>query len=190
MVLTKKSKAILKKEKMNLTKGGNMKFKSYLYGAYGSNLNLGQMSLRCPKAEPVGSLMLHGWELKFRGVADIEEVEGGTVPIGLWRITQACESALDVYEGYPHLYTKKICTVKGMKEELGTDSVMLYMMQRSEVHPPSMPYLDCIMQGYEDFGLDVDYLRFAIKDAYAKEEATITPKPKQKRLPFKLVSKK
>ena len=188
MVLTKKYRTTLKKEKMNLTKEENMKFKSYLYGAYGSNLNLGQMSLRCPKAEPVGSLMLHGWELKFRGVADIEEVKGGCVPIGLWRITQACESALDVYEGYPHLYTKKICTVKGMKEELGTDSVMLYMMQRSEVHPPSMPYLDCIMQGYEDFGLDVDYLRFAIKDAYAKEERpTYTPKPKQKRL--KLINK-
>ena len=47
-----------------------MKYKKYLYGAYGSNLNIGQMGVRCPNAEPVGSLVLHGWELKFRGVLE------------------------------------------------------------------------------------------------------------------------
>ena len=167
-----------------------MKFKSYLYGAYGSNLNMQQMALRCPRAIPVGSFTLKGWELKFRGVADIEQSDNAEVPIGLWKITQACEHALDIYEGYPHLYGKQICTVKSIKEKLGSDSVMIYMMNREEVYPPSMPYLDCIMQGYEDFGLDVDYLRYAIKDAYAKEQRpTYKPKPKQKTLPLKLLKK-
>ncbi len=158
-----------------------MKYKSYLYGAYGSNLNVNQMKMRCPNAEPVGSLMLHGWELKFRGVADVEEVDNAKVPLGLWRITQTCESALDTYEGYPHLYTKKLCTVKGIEEKLGSEEVMLYIMNSKGITPPSMPYLDCIIKGYKDFGLDEDYLKFALKDAYARETFvdSYTPKPKR-----------
>ncbi len=147
-----------------------MKFKSYLYGAYGSNLNLGQMNLRCPDAEPLGSLLLHGWELKFRGVADIAETNDAVVPIGLWRITQRCEAALDIYEGYPNLYGKKIVTVPNLTDDFDTDKVMLYFMNSTSVYPPSMPYLDCIMEGYDDFGLDETYLKYAIKDAYAREE--------------------
>ena len=42
-----------------------------LYLAYGSNLNKRQMASRCPTARPVGSAMIYGWELCFRGVADI-----------------------------------------------------------------------------------------------------------------------
>lgn len=147
-----------------------MKYKNYLYGAYGSNLNIGQMGMRCPNAEPVGSLVLHGWELKFRGVADIKEEKDAIVPIGLWKITQKCEAALDTYEGYPNLYGKKIIRVPDMEEDFGTDKVMLYFMNSTNVYPPSMPYLNCILEGYNDFGLDESHLKFAIKDAYEHEE--------------------
>lgn len=147
-----------------------MKYKNYLYGAYGSNLNIEQMQMRCPLAEPVGTMVLHGWELKFRGVADIEASKSGAVPLGLWRITERCEQALDIYEGYPRLYTKETIGVKGIKDELGTSKVMLYMMNSDSVYPPSMPYLDTILKGYNDFGLPEDYLKNALKDSYAREE--------------------
>jgi hypothetical protein len=147
-----------------------MKYKTYLYGAYGSNLNVEQMSRRCPDAQPVGTMLLHGWELKFRGVADIEEKKDALVPLGLWRITQRCEAALDIYEGYPNLYGKKICNVPNLVDDFDTNKVMIYFMNSSSVYPPSMPYLDCIMEGYNDFALDETYLKYAIKDAYAREE--------------------
>ena len=38
-----------------------------LYFAYGSNINLTQMEYRCPDATPLVPVMLHGYELTFRG---------------------------------------------------------------------------------------------------------------------------
>ena len=61
---------------------------SKLYLAYGSNLNKKQMAVRCPTARPVGSAMIYGWELVFRGVADIvkSKDENMCVPVGLWEL--------------------------------------------------------------------------------------------------------
>ena len=44
-----------------------------LYGAYGSNLNLKQMHIRCPNAKPVCSFYLENFNLVFKGVADLEK---------------------------------------------------------------------------------------------------------------------
>lgn len=38
-----------------------------LYFAYGSNINLDQMDMRCPDARVVGTVVLEGYELLFRG---------------------------------------------------------------------------------------------------------------------------
>ena len=38
-----------------------------LYFAYGSNINLEQMAIRCPAAQVVGPAVLDGYELLFRG---------------------------------------------------------------------------------------------------------------------------
>ena len=53
-----------------------------LYFAYGSNINLNQMAVRCPAAQVVGPAVLDGYELLFRGnrrgtgVATIEPLHG------------------------------------------------------------------------------------------------------------------
>ena len=57
-----------------------MKEKRY-YIAYGSNLNVGQMRMRCPHATILGTANLKGWELLFKGsktgsYLTIEESEG------------------------------------------------------------------------------------------------------------------
>ena len=64
--------------------------KPTLYIAYGSNLNLPQMALRCPTAEVVGKSELKDYELLFRGgrrgaVATVEPKEGSSVPVLLWK---------------------------------------------------------------------------------------------------------
>lgn len=139
----------------------------YLYGAYGSNMNLIQMSYRCPNAKPVGSVFVNGFTLKFRGVADIEHSKDATVPLALWKITDACEQRLDIYEGYPNLYRKQVITIPSLKEKFGTDKVMVYIMNSKDVYPPSSRYLEGIAQGYNDFGIDTDTLMYAVKDSYS-----------------------
>ena len=146
-----------------------MKYLDYLYGAYGSNLNLNQMIRRCPNARPVGSVVVNGMQLAFKGVADIVHNKDGQVALGLWKITQACEAQLDIYEGYPRLYGKEFIGVKGLKDNFGTKDVMIYTMNSTEIYPPSSSYLQSIVQGYKDFGLCTDNLYYAVKDSYARE---------------------
>ena len=53
-----------------------------MYIAYGSNLNKEQMARRCPTARYVGTGMVEGYELKFKGrpegaYATIDPKKGG-----------------------------------------------------------------------------------------------------------------
>ena len=88
-----------------------MKEKRY-YIAYGSNLNVPQMRMRCPHATILGTANLKDWELLFKGsrtgsYLTIEECENGTVPVVIWEVTAADEAALDRYEGFPTFYYKR-----------------------------------------------------------------------------------
>lgn len=78
-----------------------------LYIAYGSNMNHGQMRMRCPNATFIGTARLLGWQLVFRNVADIERTQKGTVPVALWLTTSECRHALDRYEGAPSFYDRE-----------------------------------------------------------------------------------
>ena len=82
------------------------------YLAYGSNLNIRQMQMRCPGAKPVGTMVLKGYELLFKGsktgsYLTIEKKKGGKVPVGIWQVSEQHEKALDRYEGFPVFYYKK-----------------------------------------------------------------------------------
>ena len=66
-----------------------------LYVAYGSNLNLKQMSRRCPTAKVEGATFLRNWRLVFKGAATIERHMGSKVPVLVWDIRPEDEAALD-----------------------------------------------------------------------------------------------
>lgn len=130
-----------------------------LYFAYGSNLNVAQMRLRCPNAVPFARFNYPNWKLAFRGVADIVPEPGAVVNGGLWRITAACEWALDRYEGVSSgLYTKEYFTVIYTDAETGEKKIedcLVYVMGRgSSFEKPWTGYLNTIREGYKDFGLD------------------------------------
>jgi inosine/xanthosine triphosphate pyrophosphatase family protein len=129
-----------------------------LYFAYGSNLNKDQMHMRCPDAKPLGKLLLANWRLVFRGVADIEPCEGYILPVGLWSITDKCELALDVYEGYPRLYSKRYLNIKG-------ERYMTYTMNRQGITRPNKGYEQTIRDGYNDFMLPLGFLDEAVQHA-------------------------
>lgn len=81
------------------------------YIAYGSNLNLEQMKMRCPDSKLLGIGTIRDYGLLFRGspksaVATIEPLAGSRVPVGIFEISDWDEKYLDRYEGYPHLYYK------------------------------------------------------------------------------------
>ncbi len=132
-----------------------------LYVAYGSNLNVAQMAYRCPTARMVSSAVIPNWELLYKGtrragVATIMYKKGVTLPVGLWEIDDEAEAALDIYEGYPHLYGKQniFVTLPDGKRKLA----MVYIMNNGhKTCYPSDSYINTIMQGYDDFGLDIDF---------------------------------
>ena len=141
--------------------------KTKLYLAYGSNLKLGQMAHRCPDSQVAGKAELPGYRLVFRGRpgnahATIEESEGRTVPVLLWRVSVQDEALLDRYEGYPYYYDKVQIPVKlGGK----TVSAMAYVMQPGfDLNKPSPSYLHTIREGYQAAGFDQAVLDQALED--------------------------
>ncbi len=135
------------------------------YIAYGSNLNLRQMARRCPTAKVVGTAMLEDYQLTFRGVATIEKQQGAMTPVAVWEIDRENEKALDIYEGYPHLYRKEeveiICNGKQLK-------AMVYIMNEGSARLPNISYFETIREGYKDVGLDESFLIGAIEDTEKK----------------------
>jgi gamma-glutamylcyclotransferase (GGCT)/AIG2-like uncharacterized protein YtfP len=125
-----------------------------LYFAYGANLNLEGMRFRCPDARPVGALMLEDWRLAFSGVATILPDPGYRVPGALWEITQECEDNLDVFEGFPFLYTKLHLTQ-------ADKTFMVYVMNDDPPAVPSRSYFNTILEGYRDWDLPVSELHRA-----------------------------
>lgn len=135
-----------------------------LYMAYGSNLNLRQMAIRCPSAKVFGTAMLEGYQLIFNGVATIVPKEGASVPVAIWEIDDACERSLDRYEGYPHLYRKEYIPLR-LKGE--TRTVMVYIMNTGKPRFPTQSYYRTIEEGYHDVGLDPTYLHEALAETEA-----------------------
>ena len=146
--------------------------KTKIYAAYGSNMNLAQMSMRCPKAKVFGNGELEGYKLTFRGrkngVANVERDSIGHVSIVLWTITPECEKALDRYEGYPRLYQKEMVIIKTMT---GEKEAMLYVMDKQYETMPSLPgeyYFKIILQGYADNGINTAPLQEALTNTKAE----------------------
>lgn len=145
-----------------------------LYWAYGSNLNIAQMRLRCPAAVPLEALTVANLVLRFRGVADVGYLTGAHCEGALWAITPECEEALDDYEGvgrggWGGLYRK--CYFDYTDPETGhTHKVLYYKMNRGGIMPPSEGYLDCIIEGYGDFGIDTARLKRAVEHAWRRKD--------------------
>ena len=129
-----------------------------LYIAYGSNLNLAQMSNRCPSASVYAKGVLNNWELVYRGTktnshATIIRKQGSAVPVLVWKIQPKDEYYLDIYEGYPHYYFKKniIVNIAGNKKK-----AMVYIMNENQLPgKPSHQYVETILQGYIDNDMDI-----------------------------------
>lgn len=143
------------------------------YVAYGSNLNLGQMKTRCPKASCVGTAFLNGYKLLFKGsktgsYLTVEESDDQRVPVAIFKITDDDEKALDIYEGYPNFYYKKSVDldVKLFSDDEKVERLHCFYYVMHENRPLGIPtkfYLLTCKIGYDDFGFDIKYLKDAFK---------------------------
>lgn len=150
---------------------------SKYYIAYGSNLSVEQMARRCPDAEIVGTTVLAGWRLLFKGCATIEPNGDRNTPVLIWRISTRDEERLDVYEGWPDLYFKKDLEVEVTPfggGEPQTLTAMVYIMDKRHIcHAPSRFYYEVLDEGYRRFGFDRSLLRQALEDSVGAEETRL-----------------
>ena len=144
-----------------------------LYFAYGSNMNLGQMNFRCPDAEILETARLEGYRLAFRsnggnrGVATILPDPESHVDGVLWEISATDERNLNFYEGFPRLYGKRTLTVANRLGKQHT--AMAYVMNAPYKERPAAPnagYLDGILQGCEQNGINTGPILTAAQDAF------------------------
>ena len=142
------------------------------YIAYGSNLNIPQMRMRCPGARIIGTSVIEDYQLLFKGsktgsYLTIEPIEGSEVPVVIWEVTETDEKALDRYEGYPNFYYKKEMTldIKGIRtgKVRRRDAFVYIMHEERELGIPSWYYVNTCLDGYRAFGFDEKYLFDAIR---------------------------
>lgn len=139
--------------------------------AFGSNLNLRQMAMRCPTAKVYGTGVIHGYQLLFKGspgnaYLTIEPKKDSRVPVVLWELQPADEQALDRYEGYPGFYGKETIPVELDSGDIVT--AMVYIMtdkmpERIHLNLPSHQYLNIVQEGYRDHGFPNRYLGEALE---------------------------
>ena len=147
------------------------------YLAYGSNLNVRQMRMRCPTARMIGTATLENYRLMFKGsktgsYLTVEPEEGCSVPVGVWEVTARDELALDRYEGYPTFYYKKELElpITGIRTGIVRQrKAFVYIMHEDRLlGVPSNMYMRICMEGYMDFGFNYDTLWEAYE--YSRQE--------------------
>ena len=130
------------------------------YIAYGSNLNVRQMRMRCPSARIIGTATLKDYELLFKSsktgsYLTVEKKLGSTVPVAVWEVAAQDEKALDRYEGFPIFYYKKELTlpIKGIRTgKVRNRRVFVYIMhEERSIGIPSIPYMQTCLERYDDF---------------------------------------
>jgi hypothetical protein len=133
------------------------------YLAYGSNLNVSQMLTRCPDSRIVGTSVIEGYRLLFKGsktgsYLTIEPAEGYSVPVGVWEVSERDERNLDRYEGFPNFYYKKELKlpIKGIRTgKIRVRDAFVYIMHEDRrLGVPSTHYIRTSLRGYNQFGFD------------------------------------
>ena len=132
-----------------------------LYFAYGMNTNREGMTFRCPQARALGAATLPGWRFRFAGPADIVRDPDSKVQGVLWDISQWCLNSLDILESYPNFYNRDWVTV--IYHGSAVQAMTYFMQPGIETRLPNPGYLDCVMEGYRNFGVDPHQINQALR---------------------------
>lgn len=143
------------------------------YLAYGSNLNVRQMSWRCPTAKAIGTAFIKDYELLFKGsktgaYLTIEPKVGLEVPVAVWSVEPSDEERLDVYEGFPAFYykTEFELPVRYFSGKTAVRTAFVYIMHEERLLGlPSGSYVRTCLDGYRNFGFDESILLAALDNS-------------------------
>lgn len=132
------------------------------YFSYGMNTNPYQMSWRCPTAVDLGRASLPDFRFEFKRHATIDDASGGIVDGVLWKITETDEESLDILEGYPNYYTKKMVTVWSFEECRQVEAMTYMMFNHEKLMQPDCSYFDMVKEGYMEHDIPIRQLIYAI----------------------------
>lgn len=136
------------------------------YLAYGSNLDKAIMKNRCREAKFLGTGVLEGYRLLFKGeeptaYATIEQWEGFNVPYALWEISAVDEHNLDKEAQYPRRYGKAEINIIFNGEEV---KAMYYAQAEDErVGQPMTHYIEVLEAAYRKYKFDKAILEEALR---------------------------
>ena len=136
------------------------------YLAYGSNLNIRQMALRCPTAKTVGTAVFKG--SKTGAYLTIEPKVGAEVPVAVWAVEPADEKRLDVYEGFPTFYYKaeiELSVRYFSGKTVGRTAFVYIMHEERPLGLPSGSYVRTCLEGYRNFGFNESILLTALDNS-------------------------
>jgi gamma-glutamylcyclotransferase (GGCT)/AIG2-like uncharacterized protein YtfP len=132
------------------------------YFAYGSNMNLEQMAVRCPGAQMVSLVRKTGWRyiINQRGyVTALEDPDALTLGC-LWKLSKEHWVALDRYEGVGEGFYRRVdCEVITLK----SGELVQCIAYRAANETPGVPtenYVETVICGARQIGLPMDYLQF------------------------------
>ncbi len=135
-----------------------------LYFAYGSNMDLAQMAIRCPSAVTLvnAELLHHRFIVNTQGVGTVIPDPGSTVHGRLWRLTPDDERALDRYEGVAgDLYRKEYADIQlpdGRK-----DTALIYVATNSVPGKARPGYMEKVIAAAGECGLPQPYIDQLLK---------------------------
>ena len=143
-----------------------------LYFAFGSNLDINQMTRRCPSSQVVAKATLPGYKLVFRGrsytwggaVASVDREPGRFTEGLVYQMSSSDLLRLDGFEG--RAYARTMMTVHGRRRR--RLRAWVYAMDPSvSAAAPSARYLATIQCAYAELGFDQGALPEAHEDAPA-----------------------
>lgn len=148
------------------------------YLAYGANMDVEMMAKRCATAKFLGTGILDGYRLLFKGVepsayATIERWDGFKVPFVLWEISAADEVALDHYEGYPKFYGKQVIQI-----EFGGEKILAMFYAKDEelaIGQPMTHYVEVLEGAYDFHKFDRAILDEALRLSSDDYQRRMTP---------------
>ncbi len=136
-----------------------------IYFAYGSNMDLDQMKIRCPGSSVIGIGQLTHYTMAFTrwsrswksGTADILPERGAIVHGVLFNLTLDGLKKLDKFADYSNSYLRQDVTVIFGVEVL---PAMTYVARRQGVYLPSKSYLGKMVQGGIQNHLPEEYIEY------------------------------
>ena len=129
------------------------------YFAYGSNICVTQMAIRCPDAlnPRPATLTDHDWLINERGVATVAPFDGSEVHGVLWQISEQDLATLDRAEGVPVRYRRDRLVVH---TDDGPADAWAYIDHRVEPGAPRPGYLERIIAAAGHHGLPSRWVDF------------------------------